>query len=173
MHEFDALNIATLPIADKVQRHMMASYYAIQLDKLQEEAKRLGYYFARAVLAAPVPPILAECLAHAVEYRRRAYLNPNQPPEEWERLTRYSMDDGYAQEHLRSMLAALSALGVRLQEGPGAFALLRTEERRRLQTESAPLCPTSKHAGSSSTEEAASCDLLDSLIAPATKETTS
>ena len=35
MRELGALNIATLPIADKVQRYMMASYYAIQLDELQ------------------------------------------------------------------------------------------------------------------------------------------
>ena len=39
----DALNIATMPIADKVHRHMLASYYALQLDALQAEAKRLGY----------------------------------------------------------------------------------------------------------------------------------
>ena len=31
----ESLNIATMPIADKVQRHMMASYYALQLDALQ------------------------------------------------------------------------------------------------------------------------------------------
>ena len=39
----EALDIATMPIADKVQRHMMASYYAAQLDALQAEAKRFGY----------------------------------------------------------------------------------------------------------------------------------
>ena len=44
----DALNIATMPIADKVHRHMLASYYALQLDALQAEAKRLGYFFAQA-----------------------------------------------------------------------------------------------------------------------------
>lgn len=44
----EALNIATMPIADKVQRHMMASYYALQLDALEAEAKRLGYFFAQA-----------------------------------------------------------------------------------------------------------------------------
>ena len=38
-----ALDIATMPIADKVHRHMLASYYAAQLDALQAEAKRFGY----------------------------------------------------------------------------------------------------------------------------------
>jgi len=42
----DPLNIATMPIADKVHRHMLASYYALQLDALQAEARRLGYSFS-------------------------------------------------------------------------------------------------------------------------------
>ena len=113
----ESLNIATMPIADKVHRHMLASYYALQLDALQAEAKRLGYFFAQADTAATMPPVLADCLARAVEYRRRCYLYPN-CPESWERQTTDSMSDGYAQEHCRSMLAALAALGIRLQEGP-------------------------------------------------------
>lgn len=70
----DALNIATMPIADKVQRHMMASYYALQLDALQAESKRLGYFFAQADTTATMPPVLAERLAWATEYRRKCYL---------------------------------------------------------------------------------------------------
>ena len=107
----DALNIATMPIADKVHRHMLASYYALQLDALQAEAKRLGYFFAQADTAATMPPVLAERLAWATEYRRKCYLFPN-CPESWERQTSDSMSDGYAQEHCRSMLAALAALGI-------------------------------------------------------------
>jgi hypothetical protein len=81
----DALNIATMPIADKVQRHMLASYYALQLDALQAEAKRLGYFFAQADTAATMPPVLAELLgAGDVIYRRESYLFPN-CPESWER----------------------------------------------------------------------------------------
>ncbi len=126
----ETLNIATMPIADKVQRHMMASYYAIQLDALQKEAKRLGCYFAKADTAAPIPPTLTECLASTIEYRRNSYLTPNKTAEAWEQQTRYSLEDGYAQEYLRSMMAALAALGVRLQEGPETLALLAAEECR-------------------------------------------
>ena len=122
----DALNIATMPIADKVQRHVMASYYALQLDALQAEAKRLGYFFAQADTAATLPPVLAERLAWATEYRRWQYLYPN-CPEIWERQTNDSMSEGYAQEYCRSMLVALAALGVRLQEGPQASDLLSAE----------------------------------------------
>lgn len=134
------LNIATMPIADKVHRHMLASYYALQLDALQAEAKRLGYFFAQADRADCMPSTLADCLARAVEYRRKCYLYPN-CPESWERQTSDSMSDGYAQEHCRSMLAALAALGIRLQESPRACVLLAEEECR--QRENANLSPAS------------------------------
>jgi hypothetical protein len=39
------------------------------------------------------------------------------------------MSDGYAQEHCRSMLAALAALGIRLQESPQACALLGSPQK--------------------------------------------
>jgi hypothetical protein len=134
----DALDIATMPIADKVQRHLMASYYALQLDALQAEAKRLGYFFARADTAATMPPVLADRLAWATEYRRMVYQNPN-VPEKWVAWMSGSMSDGYPQEHLRSMLAALAALGIRLQVSPQAGALLAAEECR--QREQAGLPP--------------------------------
>ena len=137
----DSLNIATMPIADKVHRHMLASYYALQLDALQAEAKRLGYFFAQADTAATMPPVLADCLARAVEYRRRCYLYLN-CPESWERHTADSMSDGYAQEHCRSMLAGLAALGIRLQEGPQACALLAAEECRQREKASLPPEPS-------------------------------
>jgi len=139
-----ALNIASMPIADKVHRHMLASYYALQLDALQTEAKRLGYFFAQADTAATMPPVLAERLAWATEYRRKCYLYPNCPAEWWDRYASDRMSEGYAQEHCRSMLAALAALGVRLQESPQACALLAAEECRQrekasLQPEPSPL----------------------------------
>lgn len=173
MNKTGALNIATLPLADKVQRYMMASYYAVQLDELQGEAKRLGYYFAQADLAAPLPPVLAECLARATEYRRRSYLNPKQLPEDWERLTRYSLNDGYAQEHLRSMLAALSALGVQLRAGPAACARLAAEECRQRQAERPPPHRAPEYAEpAATTDEAALFELADSLLVSAAQATT-
>lgn len=78
----DALNIATMPIADKVQRHMMASYYALQLDALQAEAKRLGYFFAQADTADYMPPTLADCLARGqLQFiaRQKRYFTPITP----------------------------------------------------------------------------------------------
>ena len=133
----DALDIATMPIADKVQRHLMASYYALQLDALQAEAKRLGHFFARADTAATMPPVLADRLAWATEYRRMGYQNPNVPGK-WVAWINSSMSDGYPQEHLRSMLAALAALGIRLQESPRARALLAAEECRQREQASLP-----------------------------------
>lgn len=148
------LNIATMPIADKVHRHMLASYYALQLDALQAEAKRLGYFFAQADTAAIMPPVLVERLAWATDYRRKCYLYPN-CPESWERQTADSMSDGYAKEHCRSMLAALAALGIRLQEGPQACALLAAEECRQREKASLPpeLLPRSEVDGSSFVDE--------------------
>lgn len=127
--QYDALNIATMPIADKVRRHIMASYYAVQLDVLQTEAKRLGYFFAQADKAATMPPTLADCLARAVMHRRESYLCP-EAPEVWEPRTDAAMREGYGPEILRSMLAALDALGIRLQESSQAYALLAAEECR-------------------------------------------
>lgn len=125
--QYDALNIATMPIADKVRRHIMASYYAVQLDVLQTEAKRLGYFFAQADKAATMPPTLADCLARAVMHRRESYLCP-EAPEVWEPRTDAAMREGYGPEILRSMLAALDALGIRLQESPQAAALLAAQK---------------------------------------------
>ena len=137
----ESLNIATMPIADKVHRHMLASYYALQLDALQAEAKRLGYFFAQADTAATMPPVLADCLARAVMYRRECYLNPD-APDIWESRTDTAMRDGYAPETLRAMLAALAALGIRLQESPQACALLAAEECRQREKASLPPEPS-------------------------------
>ena len=123
----DALNIATMPIADKVHRHMLASYYALQLDALQAEAKRLGYFFAQADTAATMPPVLADCLARAVMYRRECYLNPD-APDIWESRTDTAMRDGYAPETL--------------QEGQQACVLLAAEECRQREKASLPPEPS-------------------------------
>lgn len=126
----EILNLCSMAIADKVQRHMMANYYTVQLEALQDEAKRLGYYFASTELAAITPSILVDCLAYAVDYRRRSYLYPRLAPEEWERITRDAIKDGYPQVHVRDLLTALEALGVRIQESPEALELITCEESR-------------------------------------------
>ncbi len=133
----EALDIATMPIADKVQRHMMASYYAAQLDALQAEAKRFGYFFAQADTAAWLPPLLAECLARAVLYRRECHLYP-EAFEDWDWQTTCAMRGGFGLETLRAMLAALEALGIRLQESPQAAALLAAEDLRQREAASVP-----------------------------------
>ncbi len=123
-------NIATIQIADAVERHMLDVYYQIQLEALQDEAKRLGYYFAKADTAAVMPPLLADCLAESLQYRREIFLYPKRTPEYWERWTRNSMSDGYAQQHMQAMIEALATLGLRLQESPEAVNLLTIEECR-------------------------------------------
>ncbi|CAM5540738.1 hypothetical protein AFAE65S_04276 [Alcaligenes phenolicus] len=162
----EALNIATMPIADKVQRHMMASYYALQLDALEAEAKRLGYFFAQADTAATMPPVLADCLARAVIFRRESYLYPENP-EDWEWRTNGSMGDGFGPETLRAMLAALAALGIRLQESPQAAALLAAEECRQREAASVPPEPEPAPVLASGTDVARFVDeFFDSLDAP-------
>ena len=125
----NTLNIATMPIADKVRRHMAASYYALQLNDLQVEANRLGYLFAQAETAATMPLDLAFHLAWNTEYTRIRREYPN-ARENWARWTADNMDNGYAKGNLRDMLAALTALGIRLQETPLALALLADEKYR-------------------------------------------
>lgn len=110
-----ALDIGAVPIAEKVQRHLLTSYCALQLDALQIEAKRYGYFFTHAETAASMAPFVEERLAWAVEHQHQRYLRPN-CPESWERHTEVSMRNGSAQEHCRSMLAALATLGIRLQD---------------------------------------------------------
>lgn len=129
-----------MPIADKVHRHMLASYYALLLDALQAEAERLGYFFAKANTAATMPTVLADYLARAVMYRRESYLMPD-APDIWESRTDTAMCNGYAPELLRAMLAALAALGIGLQEGPLANALLAAEEQAECERQRASLPP--------------------------------
>jgi len=74
-------------------------------------------------------------------YRRECYLNPD-APDIWESRTDTAMRDGYAQEMLRAILAALAALGIRLQEGPQACALLAAEECRQREKASLPHVPS-------------------------------
>jgi hypothetical protein len=52
------------------------------------------------------------------------------------------MRDGFAPETLRAMLAALAALGIRLQEGPQACALIAAEECRQREKASLPPEPS-------------------------------
>lgn len=126
----ESVNIAAMSIASQVQRHVTASYYAIQLTELQVIAKRFGYFFARANTTAFMPAIVFDCLARGLEYRRQSYLYPLMAPGRLQQRTSWNMEDGYAQEYLVEILGALVSLGLRLQESPEALALVTAEESR-------------------------------------------
>jgi len=125
----ESLDIGAMIIADKVSRHVMANYYTLLLDALQLEADRLGYFFAQSDTGAIMLPTLNENLAWKVRFRRICYLYPNLN-EDWCRLVEEGMSDGSAKQFLRAMLAALAALGIRLQGGPDVCSQLEEEECR-------------------------------------------
>jgi hypothetical protein len=122
------VDLAELSIGDKVQRHVMAQFYRLQLTALQKEAAHLGYFFAQGGQAAILTPKLLDNLAYAVAYRRKAFLSPLMTPEQWEKDTDFSIKDGYAQQYVQSLLAGLSAIGLNLQEGPDSFVRLGLDE---------------------------------------------
>ncbi len=124
----EGVKLAEMPIAAQVQRHVTASFYAIQLAELEEVAKGFGYFFAQADTAAIMPPVLFDRLAYALEDRREFELYPNMLTEERQRRTSLNMKEGYAPGYLRAILEALDSLGLRLQESPVAAALIASEE---------------------------------------------
>lgn len=110
--------------------------------------------------------MLADCLARAVIFRRESYLYPENP-EDWEWRTNGSMGDGFGPETLRAMLAALAALGIRLQESPQAAALLAAEECRQREAASVPPEPEPAPVLAAETDVARFVDeFFDSLDAP-------
>lgn len=122
-----SINIATMSIAGKVHLHTNAMFYAIQLKALHSEAEKLGYYFSQTKTDTELPSILTIRLARAAEYQRKCFLYPNDPGL-WDKWTDESMADGYAEAYLQSILSALAAQGIYLQEGQHAPELLAEAE---------------------------------------------
>lgn len=128
------IDIFANDIANKVHQKTNAIFYSVQLEALQIEAERLGFFFARNDTAAIVTPLLAERLASVTAYKRFSFLYPNDFLD-WDRLVSDQMENGYAPKHLVSLLEALAELGIRLQESPQATVLLKNEEEQKQDKE--------------------------------------
>lgn len=115
----EAIDVSTMPVADRVRRHLGAAYYAVQLDAMQREAQRHGYFFAKADTAVSIPPTVIDHMAYALEERRQAYLRPR--ADNLVYLAEETYNAGGAHVTLNAILDALAALGVRPQAGVGAF----------------------------------------------------
>jgi ATP-dependent Lon protease len=126
----DALDIATMAVADKVRRHVSASDFAERLDALQAEANRLGCSFIQAEAGHSLRPALADCLAGALQFRPYSEQLAHRISRYGEIRAEKGSDDWYAHQQLQAVLDALAALGVHLQEGPHASALIAAEVKK-------------------------------------------
>ena len=124
------IDITAMFIATEVREHVIAEYYANMLAELQHAAKRFDYFFAKSGATPFLPTVLIDHLAWRMDHSRVHYLNPKITSDRLNRWVSDSVRDGYAQGFLMSMLQALAARGISLQEGPQAVALVKAEETR-------------------------------------------
>lgn len=124
------IDISAMFIATEVREYVIAEYYANMLAELQHAAKRFDYFFAKSDATPFLPTVLIDHLAWRMDHSRVHYLNPKITSDRLNRWVSESVRDGYAQGFLMSMLQALAALGISLQEGPQAVALVKAEETR-------------------------------------------
>lgn len=77
MYNAPSIDIATMPIADKVYRYANAKYYKALLDALQAAANEVGCDFALSSRdAAYIPEDIYEHLAFNLVLAREQYLRP-------------------------------------------------------------------------------------------------
>ncbi|MEO7326523.1 MAG: hypothetical protein ABIW82_17015 [Dokdonella sp.] len=108
------MNIATAGVAGKVERRIASDRYLAQLDAMQTQAKRLGYYFTQGTRSSPIPAVLTEVLTEAVvQAPRRASGSPA------------------VASSSEEIIAALSDMGIRLRATRSAAALIEGETARR------------------------------------------
>lgn len=118
-----AVDVTQLDLAEQVHSRVLASHYGELLEAVQDAARELGYFFAKAETAATVPELLAEVLAEAIVLRKEASLSPWNREDAEQRARRY-LEDGFGEVMRDEMLSALDAVGVRLQETDQAPFLL-------------------------------------------------
>jgi hypothetical protein len=117
----EEFNIATLPIADKVNCYLQTRYYEMHLDMLQKAAKQIGGTFAQCPQSDCIPPEVEDYLAYAVMVGRVAYLYPLESEYKNHRTVEDWMNDGYGVTLLREILAALDGLGIRFRVQGGGY----------------------------------------------------
>lgn len=141
----EPLNLATMAIADKVNRFLQAHYYEIQLAALQKAAEEIGGAFVQRSHSDYIPPEVEEYFALAVMLAREDYLYPKESPYEHFLTAERRIKEGYAVMLLRDILAALSALGLHLRVRPEGYNLdaLQTE-RMKWKATAYQVTPTSE-----------------------------
>lgn len=114
MYNAPSIDIATMPIADKVHRYANAKYYKALLDALQAAANEVGCDFALSSRdAAYIPEDIYEHLAFNLVLAREQYLRPAIGSIAHYENAESGMKDGYAHLLLRDVLSALSELGLK------------------------------------------------------------
>lgn len=117
------LDLATMPIADKVNNYIQAHFYRIQLAALQTAVEKIGGAFVQRPHLNDLPSEVEEHLAFAVILAREAQLYPKDSPYEHYLIAERRLEDGYAVALLREILAALNTLGLYLHVWPGVYTL--------------------------------------------------
>ena len=110
----------------------VAAHVVVPYAPLAASSKRV--VVATRTVLLPTSPTAPMCVMLAVEASDTLQLSVVVAPA--------AMRDGFAPETLRAMLAALAALGIRLQEGPQACALIAAEECRQREKASLPPEPS-------------------------------
>jgi hypothetical protein len=118
-----AVDITRLDLAQKVHSRVLAGHYAEQLDAMQDAARQLGYYFAQAEFAEPIPDVLSEVLTEAIMFRKEASLIPNDG-ERARRRAGQAIEDGFGDLLRDEILGALEEQGIRLQATIEAYLLV-------------------------------------------------
>jgi hypothetical protein len=132
----EEFNIATLPIADKVNNNLQARFYEMHLALLQKAAKQIGGTFAQCPQSDCIPPEVEDYLTYSVMVGRAAYLYPLESEYKNHRTVEDWMNDGYGVTLLREILAALDGLGIRFRVQGGGYdwIVIKEEIERREKT---------------------------------------
>lgn len=125
------LDLAAMPIADKVSRYVQARSYATQLRALQGEAEMCGCHFAVAASPDDIPADVEEHFSFALMVAKSAEWSPAEPVSEHREYARARLVDGAAKALLRDILAALAALNVHFQIGPAGLNRDHIESKRK------------------------------------------
>jgi hypothetical protein len=126
----EPFNLATMAIADKVNKYIQAYFYKIQLAALQTAAEKIGGAFVQRPHLNDLPPEVEEHLAFAVILAREAQLYPKDSTYEHYLIAERRLEDGYAVALLREILAALNTLGLHLHVQPDVSTLEVIEAKR-------------------------------------------
>ncbi|SEU40548.1 hypothetical protein SAMN03159335_06339 [Burkholderia cepacia] len=118
-----AVDVTQLDLAGQVHSRVLAGHYRELLEAVQDAARELGYFFAKAETAAAMPELLSEVLAEAVVLRKETSVSPWDRDAAEERARRF-IACGFGAVLRDDMLGALEAAGIRLQETAQAPLLL-------------------------------------------------